>query len=253
MPSALLGTRLLDGHEVLPGAAPVMPVGEVHLSASIMCASLTALGDEVRALEGAGIDSIHIDIIDGHFVPNLTFGPDMVKAIRSTTTLPLHVHLMVTEPSWIVESLAKAGCDVCIFHIEAERYPFRLIQRIRDLGMSPGIAVNPATPIDTASVFEVPYLLVMTVEPGFAGQRWLPTSVDRIRQARRFAGHDTVIGVDGNVSLANARLADSVGASMFVCGTSVLFGADQDYGAAVRAMRDALGHNDPVTATGGGT
>jgi ribulose-phosphate 3-epimerase len=142
-----------------------------------MCPSLTALEGEIRALERAGIDSIHIDVMDEHFVPNLTFGPDMVKAIRATTTLPLHVHLMVTDPGWIFAPMADAGCDVCIFHVEADRYPYRLVEKVRDLGMSRGIAVNPAMPIDTASGFEVPYVLVMTVEPRFVGQRWLPASL----------------------------------------------------------------------------
>jgi ribulose-phosphate 3-epimerase len=216
-----------------------------------MCASLTALEEEIQALESAGIDSIHIDIMDGHFVPNLTFGPDMVKAVRSTTTLPLHVHLMVSEPSWILAPMAEAGCDVCIFHVEADRYPYRLVKKISDLGMAPGIAVNPATPIDAAAGFDVPYVLVMTVEPGFVGQKWLPASVDRISRVRDFTSPGTVIGVDGNVSLPNARLAAAVGASLFVCGTSVLFGADRDYRTAVGALRAALGTGETELVAGG--
>jgi ribulose-phosphate 3-epimerase len=215
-------------------------VDKPHLSASAMCASLTALGEDIQALESAGIDSIHIDVMDGHFVPNLTFGPDVVKAVRAATALPLHVHLMVSEPGWILAPMADAGCDVCFFHLEADRYPYRLVKRIGELGMSPGVAVNPATPIEAVAGLEVPYILVMTVEPGFAGQQWLPTGTDRVRRARSLAGPATVIGVDGNVSVANARLAAEAGASLFVCGTSVLFGADRDYRAAVRVLRSAL-------------
>jgi ribulose-phosphate 3-epimerase len=147
--------------------------------------------------------------------------------------------------------MAEAGCDVCIFHIEADRYPYRLVKKIGDLGMSPGIAVNPATPIDVVAGFEVPYFLVMTVEPGFVGQRWLPASVDRIRRARSLTGPGTVIGVDGNVSLPNAQLAASAGASLFVCGTSVLFGPDRDYQTAARVLRAALNADETDAIAGG--
>ena len=218
----------------------------LDLSASIMCASLVRMEEEIRSLESAGIDSIHIDVMDGHFVPNLTFGVDMVAAIRLVTALPLHVHLMVSDPGLMVEPLARAGADVCIFHLEAERYPYRLIERISALQMSPGIALNPATPVDTVSGMLAPYLLVMTVEPGFAGQRWLAQSAERVRRAREVVREDTVIGVDGNVSQENACIARSAGASLFVCGTSVLFGPGQKYETALFELREALGTQSPA-------
>ena len=218
---------------------------DLDLSASIMCASLVRMEEEIHALESAGIDSIHIDIMDGHFVPNLTFGVDMVTAIRPLTTLPLHVHLMVSHPGAMVDPLARAGADVCIFHLEAERYPYRLIERISALRMSPGIALNPATPIDMVSGIWAPYVLVMTVEPGFAGQRWLAQSAERVRRAREVVREDTVIGVDGNVSEENACIARSAGASLFVCGTSVLFGSGRDYVTALFELREALGTQSP--------
>lgn len=213
---------------------------DVHLSASIICGSLIALGTELDALERATVDSIHIDIMDGHFVPNLSFGPDMVKAIRAATSLPLHVHLMMTDPTWILPSLAEAGCDVCYFHLEAERYPYRMIDRILNLGMTPGIALNPATPVETVEAVNPPYLLVMTVEPGFAGQRWLPQSIERVRRAHGLFGKGTVIGVDGNVSLKNAELSAAAGASLFVCGTSVLFVKNRGYVETVSSLRDVI-------------
>lgn len=215
-------------------------VCNTHFSASLMCASLTNLKDDIQSIEVAGIDSFHLDIMDGHFVPNLTFGPDFVKAVRSTTSLPLHAHLMIDDPSWILEPLAQAGCDVCIFHIEAERYPHRLIQRIRDLGMSPGIAINPSTPVTAIAGLDTSYLLIMTVEPGFAGQRWLPLSGDRIREAHALVDDNTIIAVDGNVSLEHAREAVAAGATMLVLGTSVLFGTGREYAVELKELRSAL-------------
>ena len=219
------------------------------LSASIMCASLVSLEREVHELEEAGIDSIHVDVMDGHFVPNLTFGPNVVEAIRSITALPVHAHLMVTNPGFFAAPMADAGCNVYIFHLEAERYPFRLLERVRELGMSPGVALNPATPIELAQGLDVEHLLLMTVEPGFAGQRWLRGSERRVARARHLMAGSTVIGVDGNVSKANAARARSAGASLFVCGTSSLFGTGLDYPSAVRELRASLASSPPSTPT----
>jgi ribulose-phosphate 3-epimerase len=188
-----------------------------HISASIMCGNLGALGEEAKKLEDAGVDSLHIDVMDGHFVPNLTFGPGTVSAVRRATQLPLHVHMMVRNPSAHVRPFAESGAELFYFHVETEPHPLRLSSAITESGMTAGVAINPFTPL--AAVVDLPlaHVLVMSVEPGFAGQRW----------------------VDGNVTEDNAVLAYENGASLFVCGTSSIFASD-DYASAVGQMRSKL-------------
>ncbi len=237
------------GRHACRHADGVAQVSTPHLSASIMCASLVSLEREIHELEEAGLDSIHVDVMDAHFVPNLTFGTNVVEAIRSITSLPLHVHLMVADPGFFAAPMAEAGCNVYIFHLEAERYPFRLLDRVRELGMSPGVALNPATPVELAQGLDVEHLLVMTVEPGFAGQRWLAGSERRVARARRLMPASTVIGVDGNVSKTNAVRAMRAGASLLVCGTSSLFGTGLDYRSAICELRASLAASTQGTPT----
>jgi ribulose-phosphate 3-epimerase len=220
-----------------------MTGGTVDISASIMCGRVGALADEVRLLAKAGVDSIHVDIMDGHFVPNLLFGPEIVRALDEASDVPLHAHLMVTDPGSYVAPCAEAGTDVFIFHIEAEPFPIRLMERVADAGMTPGIAVNPATPLTFLRHVCAPYLLIMSVEPGFAGQKWVPSGLDRVAEARSLVGDDVVIGVDGNVSPEKAELARDAGASLFVCGTSSVFRPQVDYVTSVAEMRSRLGAN----------
>jgi ribulose-phosphate 3-epimerase len=213
----------------------------VHVSASIMCGRLGALAADIRELEQADVDSIHIDVMDGHFVPNLTFGPDVVRAIRDSTRLPLHVHMMVTNPEDHVDLFAEAGADLFLFHIEASRYPIRLMEQIVRAGMRPGISVNPSTPLSFLSDIQAPFVLLMSVEPGFAGQRWVPATAGRVARTRDLVAPDTAVGVDGNLTTANVSLASQAGATLFVCGTSSLFGGVTDYPSAVTAVRAAGG------------
>ena len=210
-----------------------------HVSASIMCGRLADIAADLNVLEAAGVDSIHVDVMDGHFVPNLGFSPDLVAAMNEVTTLPLHAHMMVSNPAAFVDAFAEAGTDVYVFHVEATRFPHRLIRQIRERGMSPGVAINPGTPVDFLRGLDVAHVLLMSVEPGFAGQPWEPVTADRLRRLRDVLTADITVGVDGNVSLAHAALAADLGASLFVCGTASLFTGTNDYRAAVAAMRTA--------------
>jgi ribulose-phosphate 3-epimerase len=229
-----------------PAPGPV--ARRADLSASIMCGDLGALAADLARLGDAGVDSVHVDIMDGHFVPNLTFGPDVVAAINAATPLPLHVHMMVTNPGQYVDAMAAAGADVYFFHIEAEPFPLRLIERVAAAGMVPGVAINPATPVDFIRDVEAPYVLVMTVEPGFSGQKLAPASADRVGRLRSILGDEVVLGVDGNVTLEFAKRSRDVGASLFICGTSSLFTGDGDYAGAVAYLRRVV---DPELLDGG--
>ncbi|MCW2643269.1 MAG: ribulose-phosphate 3-epimerase [Dactylosporangium sp.] len=211
----------------------------IHVSASIMCGRLDELGAELRELEAAGVDSVHIDIMDGHFVPNFTFGPDVVAAINDATTMPLHAHMMVSDPGAYVRPFADAGADVYLFHIESTRYPLRLIEQVTEAGMVAGIAVNPSTPLSFLQDVQAPYILVMSVEPGFAGQRWTPATEDRLKRVRDLVADNVVIGIDGNVTLDRVAGTTPLGVSMFVCGTSALFTGERSYSKAVAAVRAA--------------
>jgi ribulose-phosphate 3-epimerase len=213
------------------------------LAASLMCADQAALGDEVERLEAAGIDAFHIDIMDGHFVPNLAMSPAAIRAIRARTRLPIHAHLMIERPEGLLAELALAGADLAFVHLEATRYPIRLLRQVAELGIAPGLALNPTTPLpDARELLETPDLLVMAVEPGFAGGAWVPSSVDRVRRLRDLAPATSRIHVDGHVDGGTLPAMWDAGATGFVCGTSGLFtGAPDGYGDRLRALRGAVG------------
>ena len=200
------------------------------LAASILTADFTRLGEEVAAAERAGVDWIHVDVMDGHFVPNLSFGPLVAQALRRATSLPLDVHLMVTQPENLVAAFAGAGAASITVQVEACTHLQRTVQQIRDLGVRPGVALNPATSLSTLDEIlpELDMVLIMSVNPGFGGQVYLPGSTRKIARLRRWldeAGLAHVdIEVDGGIKADNAAGVIAAGASVLVIGSAVFSG-----------------------------
>ncbi len=212
----------------------------IKIAPSILSADFAALGNEIRRAEDAGADLIHVDVMDGHFVPNLTFGPPVVAAVRKATKLPFDVHLMITNPQDMIAPFVKAGADIITVHAETAPHLHRLLQTIRDQGVKAGVSLNPSTPL--AMVEEildaVDMVLLMTVNPGFGGQAFIPAMIDKIRRLRRMveARQLTVdIEVDGGVTTTNARQITAAGANILVAGSAVYCAADM--AAAIQAMR----------------
>jgi ribulose-phosphate 3-epimerase len=216
----------------------------VRLSPSILSADFARLAEAVEAVERGGADLVHIDVMDGHFVPNITIGVPVVAALRRVTTLPLDVHLMISDPDRYLEAFVEAGANVVSVHAEAVVHLHRTLTRIRQLGAKAGVAINPATPVDRIRdvVGEFDVLLVMSVNPGFGGQRFITRSVEKVASARdllRRAGSQADIEVDGGVDTTNAPALVEAGASVLVAGASI-FGTP-DPVAATRALRAAAG------------
>jgi ribulose-phosphate 3-epimerase len=214
----------------------------IRIAPSILSADFGRLADEVRAVEAAGADWIHVDVMDGRFVPNITIGPLVVEAVRKVTRLPIDAHLMIVEPERYVEAFAKAGADLISVHAEVSPHLHRTIQAIRAAGARPSVALNPSTPLDCLEhvLGDVDMVLLMTVNPGFGGQSYIPAVTEKVRRLRRMAderGQDLEIEVDGGVKASTVGEVARAGANVLVAGTAV-FGA-KDYRAAVRDLRDA--------------
>lgn len=216
---------------------------DVLLAPSVLAADLAHLADQLAAVEEAGADWIHVDVMDGRFVPNLSFGPLMVAAVRRSTTLPVDVHLMIEAPERTIDAYADAGADGITVHVEATPHPHRALQRVRDAGLRVGLAVNPLTPLDVFddAWSDIGLALLMTVNPGFGGQRFIASSLarlERLRAARDRASSTCLIQVDGGIGPTTAARAASAGADVLVAGSAVFDGTDP--GARLRALRAAL-------------
>lgn len=215
-------------------------------SASVMCADLMHLARDVAELEDAGCDELHFDIMDGLFVPNMTLGPGFVKAAKGLCGLPCSAHLMISEPQRYIGQFAEAGADSITVHIETDRHIHRALMQVRDAGVSPGVAIDPATPLTKLDyVLElVDRVLVMTVDPGFAGQRIIPNAFERVRILSENIAHRNLpvrLEVDGNIDVRNAAMLAEMGAEIFVLGTSSIFGKErQPLGASLNRFREAV-------------
>jgi ribulose-phosphate 3-epimerase len=212
----------------------------VKISPSILSADFARLGEEIQAIARGGADYVHIDVMDGHFVPNITIGPLVVDAVRKITDLPLDVHLMIENPDLLIPEFAKAGADIITVHQEAVPHLHRTVQLIKSLGKKAGVSINPATPVTTLEMIldDLDLVLVMTVNPGFGGQGFIGTCLPKIRQLRHMIterGLATELEVDGGVKIDNIARVAEAGADVFVAGSAV-FGT-HDYAATIAALR----------------
>lgn len=212
----------------------------VMIAPSILSADFTRLGEEIRKAEEAGADMIHIDVMDGHFVPNISIGQEVVRGIRKATGLPFDVHLMIEEPDRYLSDFVNAGADIITVHLEATSHLYRTVQWIKESGKKAGVSINPATPVWSLEsiLSEVDLVLVMSVNPGFGGQSFIPQSLDKIKMLKRIVrerGLDILIEVDGGVKIDNAREIADAGADILVMGSA--FFNSVDYSEVVRRFR----------------
>jgi ribulose-phosphate 3-epimerase len=212
----------------------------VKIAPSILSADFSKLGEEISAVEKAGADYIHIDVMDGHFVPNITIGPLIVEAIRPITKLPLDVHLMIENPDHYIEAFAHAGADYITVHVEACRHLHRTIQNIKSYGIKAGVVLNPATPVESIQhiIGDIDMVLLMSVNPGFGGQKFIPEVLPKIRKVKEMAdqkGLNIEIEIDGGVNPETARQCMEAGANVLVAGSAIY--NQEDYEKAISLIR----------------
>ena len=220
----------------------------IKIAPSILSADFARLGDEIKAIDRAGADYVHIDVMDGHFVPNITIGPLIVEAVRPVTELPLDVHLMIENPSRYIPDFAKAGADLIVVHAEVEKHLHRTVQLIKSLGKKAGVSLNPATPLCTLDMIlpDLDLVLLMTVNPGFGGQSFIDSCLPKIAQLRRRIdelGLAVELEVDGGVKTDNIGSIAAAGADVFVAGSAVFNSAD--YAATIHSLRTSAEQAHP--------
>lgn len=214
----------------------------VRIAPSILSADFAKLGEEVRAISHAGADYIHVDVMDGHFVPNITIGPVVIKAIRPYSTLPFDVHLMIDPVDSYLEAFAKAGADIITVHAEAGPHLHRSVQQIKALGLKAGVSLTPTTPPDCLEYVlnDVDLILLMTVNPGFGGQSFISSQLSKIRKVRQMidqSGRTIDLQVDGGINAATAKESAAAGADVLVAGSAVFNGKPESYSENIRVLR----------------
>ena len=220
-----------------------MTTRPLRIAPSILSADFSRLGDEIAAIDAAGADYIHVDVMDGHFVPNISFGPLVMASVRKFTTKPFDVHLMIAPVDLYIAAFSKAGADIITVHAEAGPHLHRTVQAIKAEGKKAGVALNPATPVSALDnvIADIDLVLVMSVNPGFGGQSFIAHSLDKIRQARALIGDRPIdLEVDGGIAPDNTRVIVDAGANVLVAGSSIYGGNDDTtYAPRISALRQA--------------